>query len=383
MGLRRDENAPKVVSDELMGAIGPSGDVRRLEEELEKLKTALEGKHGRISSAPEEDQSRYARKREELRRARQKHRRKVFKMIYKDHFDSKDEEELQKQLQGIREPEVKRDVQHVLQQRAKVAGILSDMDDALPPEEIVQRKVEAINAWVAYAFVCEPVQRNQPKRKQSATGSSRGSGSVLPDASSPRQSPTTRALQHIVQASSDTPACFTHKLSPPLLPKPPESEQPPNGIGTFPNPSLSHNQSGNNQCPLEPIDTDVARTKDQQLATLGKTAPCVFCGKRYARQAKLWDHLEKHLRHARGAPIHCPQPECQSEGVVLEDIAKFKAHAARLHGSTFRRIKIVTSRRQDPGYCTQAPPKRRVRLITSRESRPCPPRPRIVIVSRC
>ncbi|KAM5348918.1 hypothetical protein ACJ41O_008741 [Fusarium nematophilum] len=186
MGLRRDENAPKVVSDELMCAIGPSSDVRRLEEEVKKMKADLEEKYGRISSAPKEDQSRYARKREELRTARQKHRRKVFKMIYKDHFDAKDEEELQKQLQGIREPEVKREVQHVLQQRTQVADILSDMDDAIPQQEIVQRKVEAINAWVAYAFVCEPVQRNQPKRKQSATGSSGKSDSPSPPPEGPR-----------------------------------------------------------------------------------------------------------------------------------------------------------------------------------------------------
>ncbi|KID95430.1 FluG domain-containing protein, partial [Metarhizium majus ARSEF 297] len=68
MGFRRDENAPKVVSDDLMRSVGPS-------------------------RAP--------------RTARQKHRRKIHKMIYKDHFDAKDEEELQKQSQGIRESEVK------------------------------------------------------------------------------------------------------------------------------------------------------------------------------------------------------------------------------------------------------------------------------------
>jgi hypothetical protein len=38
-------------------------------------------------------------------------------MIYKDYFQAKDEEELQKQLQGIREPELKREVQHTLPQQ--------------------------------------------------------------------------------------------------------------------------------------------------------------------------------------------------------------------------------------------------------------------------
>jgi hypothetical protein len=31
------------------------------------------------------------------------------------------------------------------------------MDEDLPEEDIVRRKVEAINAMVAYAFVCEPL----------------------------------------------------------------------------------------------------------------------------------------------------------------------------------------------------------------------------------
>jgi hypothetical protein len=100
MDLRRDERAPKVVSDDLMGAIGPNRDVRRLEGEAERIKARLEEKHGRVSAAPGEEQAVYTRKRGELRTARQKHRRKAFKMIYKDYFQAKDEEELQKQLRG-------------------------------------------------------------------------------------------------------------------------------------------------------------------------------------------------------------------------------------------------------------------------------------------
>lgn len=381
MGLRRDERAPKVVSDDLMGAIGPNRDVRRLEGEVESIKTSLEEKYGRVSVAPAEEQAIYTRKRGELRTARQKHRRKVFKMIYKDYFHAKDEEELQKQLQGIREPEFTRDVEHIVPQRARVADILSDMDDALSEDDIVQRKVDAINAWVAYAFVCEPVQRNQPKKRPRKTQSAivtNKSDPVLQDASSPRGSAKVQAVPFKLPVSS--PADFVQQPILPLLPKPPGTVQSRNGGCGTPDPS----QPGGDHGPLQTIKNNAAPIKDEELAPPGKTAACLFCGKRYARQAKLWDHIEKHLAHARGAPIHCPRPECQSKGVVLGDVTKFKAHAARLHGSTFRRIKIVTSKSQnlDSDCCTNAPLKRRVHLITSREGRPCPPRPRIVLVSQ-
>lgn len=85
-----------------MRSIGPSRAVRRLEEEVETIKAALVRRYGRISSAPDAERKDYIHKQNDLRAARQKH-----KMIYKDHFDAKGEEELQKQSQGIQEPEAK------------------------------------------------------------------------------------------------------------------------------------------------------------------------------------------------------------------------------------------------------------------------------------
>lgn len=60
-------------------------------------------------------------------------------------------------------------MKHILAQRVRLADILGDMDEELLEDELVQRKVETINAWVAYVYVCEPVQRNQPTPKQAAT----------------------------------------------------------------------------------------------------------------------------------------------------------------------------------------------------------------------
>ncbi|KJK82563.1 hypothetical protein H634G_02169 [Metarhizium anisopliae BRIP 53293] len=47
----------------------------------------------------------------------------------------------------------------------------------------------------------------------------------------------------------------------------------------------------------------------------GKTGPCIFCGKRYARRALLQNHLEQHSERADGSLIPCPRPEYQAEGL--------------------------------------------------------------------
>ncbi|RYP37687.1 hypothetical protein DL768_010837 [Monosporascus sp. mg162] len=49
------------------------------------------------------------------------------------------------------------------------AGIFSNMDEDLSKENAMKRKVEAINAMVAYAFVHEAVQRHQRKPRENKT----------------------------------------------------------------------------------------------------------------------------------------------------------------------------------------------------------------------
>jgi len=59
------------------------------------------------------------------------------------YFIESDDQELQNQLQGIREPLVEREVTHSLPERRILADIMGDMDEDLPEEDIVRRKVEA------------------------------------------------------------------------------------------------------------------------------------------------------------------------------------------------------------------------------------------------
>ncbi|KAK3694836.1 hypothetical protein B0T22DRAFT_507617 [Podospora appendiculata] len=138
MGLRLDENAPKRVPDEMMRMIGPSAAVRRLEQELEALEAALRQTYGRPSWAPDDKKEQYESIKAQLRTARQKQRRKVFRMTYKDYFTESDDKELQNQLQGIQESVVEREITHSLPERRVLADIMGDMDEDLPEEDIVR-----------------------------------------------------------------------------------------------------------------------------------------------------------------------------------------------------------------------------------------------------
>jgi len=124
----------------------------------------LRQKYGRPSRATGDDKQRYEILQTRLASARQKHRRKVFRMLYRDHFVESDERELQNQLQGIHNPVVERQITRSLPERQLLADILGDMDEDLSEEDIVGRKVEAINAMVAYAYKSDPFTRAQPER---------------------------------------------------------------------------------------------------------------------------------------------------------------------------------------------------------------------------
>ncbi|GJC89342.1 hypothetical protein ColLi_12180 [Colletotrichum liriopes] len=49
-----------------------------------------------------------------------------------------------------------------------MADILGDIDENLSEEDVMKRKIDAINAWVVYAFICWPVRRATSKLKQEA-----------------------------------------------------------------------------------------------------------------------------------------------------------------------------------------------------------------------
>ncbi|KAI0428351.1 hypothetical protein F5Y09DRAFT_291070 [Xylaria sp. FL1042] len=224
---------------------------------------------------------------------------------------------------------------------------MGDMDEDLPEEDIVRRKIEAINAMVAYAFVCELLQRAQPE---------------------PRAKPLpTRPSEVILLILSGRP----------IIPKPGPAQSTLSSLASeillcSPLPLYSEFDSGARHClTISARDAAITSGRRRFLYARKKPDPCIFCGKTYTRTNVLWDHLEDHLERAKGGPLACPREECK--GMVLESPGRFKAHAARFHGSSFRvRIKLVTSESVKPPVGSATASARPITLVPS-ENQTRPP----------
>lgn len=218
-GLVCDENAPIEVPDEIMDAIGPSAEVRRLNEEMSSLRDRLERIYGKAHKATGPDKAKYVALQRKLAGAKQKHERDVLVVVRKDYFDSRNEREVRKQLHGDPAPNSQgRKLEPVVfgdPERRRLAEIIGDLREDLPRGLIIRRKVEGIDAWVAYAPKAErreaPVRKRrrravkvpggQPNGQQAGQGVSLVLGAVgtavdttgLPEiAPSPRRTPSTR-----------------------------------------------------------------------------------------------------------------------------------------------------------------------------------------------
>ena len=147
----------------------PDPAVRRLTQKVETLKLDLESKYGRAARAPEAERTQYSRFQNDLRTAIQKHRRRITRLVQAEYFKAKDKDKLQKQLSGIHEHIPMREIRHTPERQA-VASILGDMAEDVSEDEIVKRKIDAINAMVAYAFIREPPQPQSPSEMGKGDG---------------------------------------------------------------------------------------------------------------------------------------------------------------------------------------------------------------------
>ncbi|RYP61188.1 hypothetical protein DL769_007827 [Monosporascus sp. CRB-8-3] len=167
---------------------------------------------------------------------------------------------------------------------------MGDMDEDLPEEDIVRRKVEAINAMVAYAFVCEPLQREQSEPQEAKP-------TPLPEVILPI--PAGRPIAPNPRPAHSTPSLPAPSIS--LRSPPPPYSEFDSGAGT-------------GRHPTEPA-RHVAPNRRRSYARK-KPDPCIFCGKVYTRTDAPWDHLEDHFERAKGEPLVCPREECK--GMVLQ-----------------------------------------------------------------
>lgn len=323
MGLRRDEAAPKTVPAEVLQMIGQSPAVRRLEAKLESLRSSLAEKFGKPSRATGADMRNLKQTENALRNAKQTHSRKVLKKIRHQYFQMKDNDRLEEQLLGdilapsaIQTP-IELPATYAEPARKQVAEILSDLDEDLPDDEIVKRKVDAINAWVAYAFVSE-LRTVSSKEPKAATPKLPGHPESGRPFFKPLPSPPNQATP-----SHNSSLKFALEMDGPSH----DDVATADCIVCIPPPPYSETDSSRWNVP----SNTTSKIRAPRAAAKPSPVPCIFCGKQYKRNATMWDHVEDHLRHATGGRVACPLPECKIRGLVCDGIMKFKAHVHRVH----------------------------------------------------
>ena len=319
IGIQYDENAPTGVSDEVMRAIGPDGTVRRLQEQWSALEVALANKYGRSTKAKGADKAARDQKWNELRAARQQQRRKVAKILRKDYFEKRNNQELDRQLDGTHGPQ--QPLQKVifsLPERRRLAEILGDLDEDLPEDQIVCRKIEAINAWVEYAWKIEPKEPAWPQNQVKL------------------QAPSFEAIKQVekpqlsLEGTASTRAIapkpwYASMIQDPISPPPPYSE------------------IDGGHIPNRVVAGMIVNGTSSPPGESKKSHECIFCERQFTRKGTMWDCTERHLRRRATETVPCPLPDCKSKGTVLKNEIDFKNHVISVHKRSLRPIITIRS----------------------------------------
>jgi hypothetical protein len=357
IGLQYDENAPTGVSDEIMRAIGPSSAVRRLERDWADHEAALQAKYGKSTKAAGADKEKRERLRNDLRAATQLHRRKIETILRQEHFKERQRKELDRQLRGIHTPQQPlQKVTFSLPERRLLGSILGDLDEDLPEDEIVLRKIDAINAWVDYAWKIEP---KEPK----------------PQPSQNVRTPSTTDQVDVSQAIPEPPVRGRAIASKPwftsMIPNPVSPPVPmPSDAAVIQTPPPPY---------VAVVDSAAIPAGGGVVAPSASRTPirpheCIFCGRRFTRKGKMWDCAERHLKRRTTEIVPCPYPECKSKGFVSENEERFKNHIWTVHKTALRpKITIRT------GAVRRPPEPATVRIIIAPRAEKHAPRPRIVL----
>jgi len=356
IGVQYDENAPMGVSDEMMHAIGPDSTVRRLEREWSELEAELQATYGKSTKATGADKKRREQKWNELRAARQKQRRTVGSILRKDHFKKRNAEELNRQLLGIHTPQ--QPLQKVifnLPERRLLADILGDLDEDLPEDDIVRRKIDSINGWVAYAWKIEP---KEPTELQAPSAEVAKQVEAPP---APRRTIAPKPwYASMIQDPVSPPAPMPMPADAAVIQTPPPPYTPVANSG-----SLHAATPGGQSCP-PPVSRESTPEGQHE---------CIFCGRRFTRKGTMWNCTERHLMRRRTEAVPCPVPTCKSKGIVLEDEMRFKHHAKVVHGRDLRpKITIRTRTAANPPESLKSTPK----IVLTRRQKSTPS-PRIIL----
>lgn len=230
------------------------------------------------------------------------------------------------------------------------------MDEDLPKDEIVRRKVDAINALVSYAWKIEP-------KEEEAESPQHQTGVQAPSA------------EHAVAGRPIAPrpwyvSMIRDTVSSPL-PVPPGAAD----IQTPPPPYTAVADSHPVHMDGHTPHADVPGKSQAALPLRRNPAKmqheCMFSRRRFTRQGTVWDCVERHLKRRKADVVSCPRPECKAKGFVSDNETRFKNHAKVVHGIDLRPKIII---RANSGEANRS---------GGGQSKFDPsPKPRIVLVSR-
>ncbi|KAJ9129842.1 hypothetical protein NKR23_g12446 [Pleurostoma richardsiae] len=237
-------------------------------------------------------------------------------MLRQEHFRKKNEEELDRQLEGIhRPPQPLQKILFVLPERRTIANIFSDLDEDVPEEKRRQRKIDAVNALVAYAWKMEPREPQTPPRAATDQVETAQARPVLPMQGRPI-APRPPYASMIREAVSPPPP-MTPDAAMIMDPPPPYSE-----VG-----------SGSLACPDQdgPAAMSVSRQRNPR-----RRHKCMFCEATFTRKATMWNCVDRHLMRRKTETVACPDRDCKSKGTVLDNEVCFKNHAQAVHNFDLR-----------------------------------------------
>jgi hypothetical protein len=163
MSLTCDPRAPKDVPEEVMKALPPDPVIVELEKDRWELFEAIRKEYRYIKRARGTDIGHiYQKLVAKVASAKKKRDEDIKKQYRRDYHDRIHDEEMERHLKGIATDEyVEPVVQHQLPERTQVQEVMCDFSEDLTTEDIVRRRIRAIDRMVA---LCS--RREDPRPKQ-------------------------------------------------------------------------------------------------------------------------------------------------------------------------------------------------------------------------
>lgn len=280
VSLTRDPRATAdMVPDEVWANLAPDPEILELEEERARLKQG----HYRIEGHPDEERIRQLTN--DIRTKRAQRDRQVVKEYREHYFYNRPTWDIERQARGEEEEEyIEPTINVSIPERAKLAEILCYQSDNLTEDDLVQRRIGAIDLMVSLCDKRETVKRDR--------------------------------IQHRVKAS------------PPVKTEPPQSS-----TGPYPDPFplLMHGT----QCP------DCIGDERLSLAERSFT----YCRPTVMNDHFDREHLLRREQAEQcGEKIRCEHPKCRN--LKFECLDAFRCHVFKVHGVALRSSEQIKQRRQ-------------------------------------